>query len=81
MPGQSDVEEALVDLIAAALYPNGISAAPVIPAESRIYRGWPNPGALEIDLSAGVVNVSVFTVPNATSITTRLYERLACRSG
>ncbi len=71
MPGQSDAETALIQLAAAALYPNGPAAPPAIPATIRIYRGWPNSAALDADLVAGRVNVTVFPVPGATRITTR----------
>ena len=71
MPSQSDVEAALVALISNALYPNGVASTPAIGGESRIYRGWPGAAALETDLAAGIVNVSVFAAPNSTIDTTR----------
>jgi hypothetical protein len=67
MADQSDVETALAAAVFTALYPNGASQASVIAgAETcRIYRGWPASTALEADLAAGIVNVSIFpaTVP------------------
>lgn len=61
MADQSDVETALADSIAAALYPNGIAAASAVGDVSlRIYRGWPVSQALSADLAAGIVNVSIF---------------------
>jgi hypothetical protein len=71
MPSQSNAEDALVALAAAALYPNGTAAPAAIDATIRLYRGWPNAAALDTDLTAGHVNVSVFPVPGATRITTR----------
>ena len=71
MPAQSDAENALVQLAAAALYPNGANAAAIIPATIRLYRGWPNATALDADLAAGRVNITVFPVPGATRTTTR----------
>ena len=71
MPAQSDVEAALAQLAATALYPNGATAAGAIAATTRIYRGWPNIAALDADLAAGRVNVTVFPVPEATTPTTR----------
>ena len=50
----SDVEDALVRLIATAIQPN-LAGIPV-----KIYRGWPIPAPLDADLIAGVVNISVF---------------------
>ena len=71
MPTQSDAEAALIQLAAAALYPNGPSAPAVVGAIFRLYRGWPNAAALDTDLAAGRVNVTVFPVPGATRDTTR----------
>ena len=71
MPSQSDAEMALVQLAAASLYPNGLAAPAAIPATIRIYRGWPNTTALDADLRAGLVNVTIFPVPGATRNTTR----------
>lgn len=71
MAEQSDAENALVALASDALYPNGPAAPGVIPTTTRIYRGWPNAAALDADLAAGVVNITVFPVPNATRNTTR----------
>ncbi len=71
MAEQSDAEDALVALAAAALYPNGPNAASIIAATTRIYRGWPTAAALDADLAAGTVNVTVFPVPGATRNTTR----------
>ncbi len=71
MPAQSDAENALLALAAAALYPNGTTAPAIIPATIRLYRGWPNAAGLNADLAAGRVNVTVFPVPGATRNTTR----------
>ena len=74
MPSQSDAEAALIQLAAAALYPNGAGAEPAIAATIRLYRGWPNAAALDADLAAGRVNITVFPVPGATRITTRYQQ-------
>ncbi len=71
MPAQSDVEIGLVQLAASALYPNGTASPAAIAATIRIYRGWPNATALDVDLAAQRVNVTVFPVPGATQNTTR----------
>jgi hypothetical protein len=71
MADQSDVETALVALASAALYPNGTAAASVCGATCRVFRGWPNSAALEADLAAGAVNVSVFPVGGTERLTTR----------
>ena len=60
MADQSDVEAALVDLAAAALYPDGTTAAVSVTGTIyRVYRGWPSNAALESDLAAGLCHVSV----------------------
>ncbi|GAB0116901.1 hypothetical protein [Acidisoma sp. 7E03] len=61
MADQSDVESALVDAIAQTLYPSGSDRTSAIGGTTaRIYRGWPVTQALNADLAAGIVNVSVF---------------------
>jgi hypothetical protein len=62
MADQSDVETALAAAVSNALYPNGTGQASVIVgAETcRIYRGWPASSALEADLAAGIVNVTIY---------------------
>jgi hypothetical protein len=60
MADQSDVEQALVARIVTALYPAGADAGSVVGATCRVYRGWPNAAALDADLGANRVNVTVF---------------------
>lgn len=62
MADESDVEIALVSLVATALYPNGAGTQSVPGPDCRIYRGWPNVSALNADLAAGNINVTVFPV-------------------
>ena len=71
MADESDVETALVALSSAALYPNGTSSPSVPGPDCRIYRGWPNSAALDADLTAGRINVTVFPVPGHARTTTR----------
>jgi hypothetical protein len=75
MADLGSVETALVGAISAGLYPNGTSAASIVSAPCRVYRGWPNAAALDADLLQGIVNVSVFTRAGMTRQTTR-YERI-----
>lgn len=67
MADTSDVEAALVGAIAAALFP---ASGPVLLADARIYRGWPNAAALDADLLAGRLHVTVFP-SGAVRATTR----------
>ncbi len=74
MADQSDVETALVGLADSALYPNGSNTESVPGADCRIYRGWPNPTALDADLRAGKVNVTVYPAPGAGRVSTRYVQ-------
>lgn len=71
MADQSDVEVALATLIARVLYPEGVGAASILGVTARIYRGWPNAAALDADLAAGRVNITVFPEPGSQRNTTR----------
>lgn len=71
MADQSDVEAALAGLIEAALYPGGTAAPSVLGRLVRVYRGWPVAAALDRDLAAGCVNVSVFPEARSQANTTR----------
>jgi hypothetical protein len=73
MADLSDVEQALVGLIAQVLYPAGIPEGPP-PASTagmpcRIFRGFPTAKSLEGDLHAGIVNVSVWPTDVAKNTT------------
>ena len=72
MADQSDVEAALVAAISQAVYPNGVGGPSAVGALCRVYRGWPQSLALESDLAAGVVNISVFPVSGTTRYVPRL---------
>lgn len=63
MADQSDVLDALVASIAAAVYPNGTSQPAVAGGGARVYPGWPVPQQLDADLGAGITHVSVFPLP------------------
>ncbi|HTW27866.1 MAG TPA: hypothetical protein VME92_12120 [Acetobacteraceae bacterium] len=74
MADQSDVENSLVSVITGAIYPNGTDAASAIGVTCRIYRGWPNAAALDADLAAGYVNITVFPAEGEMRNTTRFAE-------
>ncbi len=63
----SDASTLLVNMATAALYPNGTGQASAIGADCKIFPGWPNSTALDADLRAGLVNVSVFPVQGSTA--------------
>ena len=71
MADLSDVEAALVSSATQALYPQGVNNPSAAGAPVRVFRGWPIAALLEQDLTAGVSNVSVFSVPGTGRDTTR----------
>lgn len=71
MADVTDIQEALVALCAAALYPLGTSQPSVVGADCTVYAGWPLPARLDADLAAGApVHVSVWA-RDEERITTR----------
>ena len=73
----ADISEVLVVLAAqaaAAVYPNGTGQASVANCDIRVYPGWPNAQALDADLLAGKVNISVYPTPQEKN-TTRYVRR------
>lgn len=64
MADMTDVADALVALITAAIYPSGTGSAPAGGVQCKIYQGWPEPKQLSTDLRALLAHVSVF--PTAT---------------
>lgn len=71
MADQSDVENALTQLVGGAIYPQGTNAPSILGVTCRIYRGWPNAAALNADLAANRVNVTVFPDARQQLNTTR----------
>ena len=71
MADLAHVEQALVAAIAAALYPNSTASPSIIGAPARVYRGWPQPDALQRDLKIGQVHISVYSRPGMATVTTR----------
>ncbi|MEW9304550.1 hypothetical protein [Labrys neptuniae] len=60
MADEADAGNALVALIAAAVYPNGTSQPSPLGAPASIMRGWPVPAVLDQAMSTGQVVISVF---------------------
>jgi len=75
MADQADVENALVAIAANALYPNGALVPSTVGNTCRVYRGFPAGPALDADLAAGVVNVSVMPAEGGAKDVTR-YPRI-----
>ncbi|MDR3718388.1 MAG: hypothetical protein P4K98_06270 [Bryobacteraceae bacterium] len=81
MADQSDVESALVTIMADVLYPNGASAAGVLSETVKLYRGWPNTATLRTDLAANILNMTVFPMERGTKNTTRWPAEVVSTSG
>lgn len=66
MADSTDVANAIVGIVAAAIYPNGTAQASIAPnaAPVVVYQGWPIAPQLDNDLRAGKMHVSVW--PTAT---------------
>jgi hypothetical protein len=77
MADQSDVETTLAALIGDVIYPQGTNAPSILGPSCRIYRGWPNAAALDADLAAGRVNITVFPEPRHQHNTTRWSDEVA----
>jgi hypothetical protein len=71
----ADVEQAIVELAFATLYPLGLNQASIIGSQCRVYRGWPVPAGLNADLAAGVINVTVSPDHEPGKVTTRYSPR------
>jgi hypothetical protein len=63
MADMTEVADALVCIIAAALYPNGITKPSPSGVNAKVYQGWPEPGKLQVDLPASIDHVTVFPRP------------------
>lgn len=74
MADLSDVETVLAGLVTHFIYPQGTDAPSVLNTLTRIYRGWPNQSALNADLAAGHVTITIFPDPAQHRITTRYID-------
>ena len=74
MADQSDVETTIATLLTSILYPQGIDAPSILGVLTKIYRGWPTQAALNADLAAGHVTVTIFPDPSQHRITTRYID-------
>ncbi len=71
MADLADVEDELARLVVSALYPSGVDTDSILGVPCRVYRGWPSPAALNADLLAGTVNVTVAPDTDVGNTTTR----------
>lgn len=61
MADEVDVENTLVSLISAALYPNGTAAACAAGVPCKVFRGWRTQQAQTAAIAGNFVNISVAT--------------------
>lgn len=77
MADLSQVSDAIVTLLSAALYPNGTSQPSAIGYPVKIFSGWPVQAQLQADLQTSaahpvpVTSVSVYPQPSIERVTTR----------
>lgn len=64
-----DVQNALVNVIAAALYPSGTSQPSVSNSDIIVYAGWPTASNLDADLLVSKSHVTVFATPTEKNVT------------
>lgn len=62
----TELQDAIVATLSAAIYPNGVGQASSAGVPCSIYAGWPVPQRLDADLAAGKANISVF--PNGSEV-------------
>jgi hypothetical protein len=65
----SDVQNALVAMVAAAVYPNGTGASSVSGKDIVVYAGWPTSSRLDADLVVEKAHVTVFQTDVETNKT------------
>ena len=83
MASGTDVDRALVTLIAAAFYPPGTSASGAAPNAGlpvKVVRGWPVDAVLTPELKAGIGTVSVFSRAGLGRSTTRWASTILSRT-
>ncbi|HQT38369.1 MAG TPA: hypothetical protein PK231_03015 [Acidocella sp.] len=76
MAGQADVETAIVNLVAGALYPNGTGQPSVAGVQCSVARGWPTEAGVNDAVNAGNVLITVHQRAGFSRDATR-YSRAA----
>jgi hypothetical protein len=70
----SDLRAAIAQAVGDMLYPAGVPAgttppSPVAGCPVRVFQGWPEREAIDADMAAGIVDVSIYTLPGSTNTT------------
>lgn len=78
MADLNDVQDSVVALLAAAIYPNGTAQPPIGGIPVRVYAGWPTAAQLDADLLAGTAHITIFgrESKNTTRYQTAKYDDL-----
>ncbi len=71
MPGESAVEQAIVNQVAAICYPNGTAAASITGTLINVARGWPTEAAVSAAVQAGSIIIAVHALSGFAKDTTR----------
>jgi hypothetical protein len=76
MADLTDVEDAIVNIVAQAVYPSGIGQPSALPngAAASVARGWPLPKCLDDDLAAGNTQITVYPLGGTSSTTYQLLD-------
>jgi hypothetical protein len=70
----ADLRAAIAQVVGGLIYPASVPAgtapaSPVAGCPVRIFQGWPEREAIDADMAAGIVNVSVYSLPGSTNTT------------
>ena len=64
-----DIQNGLIAICVAAVYPNGTGSTSITGSAVRLFPGWPVPQLLDADLLAGASQISVFPTNTETNTT------------
>ena len=73
----TDVMNSIIAIVDGAIYPNGDGQPSAMPGGTpvRIGRGWPLPAALDADLAAGTVQITVYPLSGAATPTYQILDK------
>jgi hypothetical protein len=70
----SDLRAGLAQVVGGILYPAGVPSGtnpptPIVNCPVRVFQGWPEREAVDADMTAGIVDVSVYSLPSGINTT------------
>jgi hypothetical protein len=70
----ADLRAAIAQIVGGLIYPAGVPAgtapaSPVTLCPARVFQGWSEREAIDADMAAGIVNVSVYVTPGSVNTT------------